>query len=79
MSKYRIVPAARDDLKRISHYIAVDKQSPQGAKRLRERLLADFQRLARNPYIGQACPEFGKEMRIWPIGNYVAFYLPSEN
>jgi plasmid stabilization system protein ParE len=37
MRRYRVTPAARDDLKRISRLIAIDNQSPQGAKRLRER------------------------------------------
>jgi plasmid stabilization system protein ParE len=79
MSRYRITPAARDDLKRISHYIATEKQSPQGDKRLRTRFLESFRRLARNPYLGQACPEFGEHVRIWPVGNYVVLYQPQKD
>jgi toxin ParE1/3/4 len=79
MKRYRLAPAARDDLKRISHYIAVERESPQGAKRLRERFLASFCLLAQNPLIGQTCPEFGENMRIWPVGNYVVLYVPQDN
>jgi toxin ParE1/3/4 len=79
MKRYRLAPAARDDLKRISHYIAVERESPQAAKRLRQLFLDDFRRLARHPLLGQACPEFGENLRIWPVGNYVVFYLPQDN
>lgn len=79
MKRYRVSPAARDDLKQISHYIAVERQSPQGARRLRGYLLESFRLLARHPLIGQACPEFGPGMRIWPVGNYVVLYQPQED
>jgi plasmid stabilization system protein ParE len=79
MKRYRLTPAARDDLKRISHYIAVERESPQGAKRLRELFLDDFRRLAQHPLIGQACPEFGESLRILPIGNFVILYAPRED
>lgn len=76
MKRYRFTPAARNDLKAISRYIAVERQSPQGAKRLREIFLDDFRRLAHNPLIGQACPEFGPSLRIWSIRGYVVLYRP---
>ncbi len=79
MKRYRVTAAAREDLKRISHYIAIERESPQGASRLRERFLDDFRRLAGQPLLGQACPEFGENLRIWPVGNYVILYVPQEN
>jgi toxin ParE1/3/4 len=79
MKRYRVGPSARDDLKRISHYIGVERQSPLGSKRLREQFFDSFRRLAQNPFLGQACPEFGENVRIWPIGNYVVLYIPQEN
>lgn len=78
MKRYRIAPAARDDLKRISRYIAVERQSPHGAKRLRGYFLDSFRQLARHPHLGQACPEFGPNVRIWPVGSYVVLYQPQE-
>jgi plasmid stabilization system protein ParE len=57
----------------------VERQSPQGATQLRELFLAAFQTLADNPYIGQACPEFGDELRIFPVGSYVILYKPRTN
>jgi toxin ParE1/3/4 len=79
MKRYRVASAARDDLKRISHYIAIERESPQSAKRLREQFLEDFRRLAHHPFLGQACPEFGENLRIWPVGNYIVLYVPQEN
>lgn len=79
MNRYRLTLAVRDDLKRISRHIAVEMQSPQGARRLRSHFLEDFQRLAQNPLIGQACAEFGANMRIWPVGNYVVLYRPQKD
>ena len=46
MKRYRISPAARDDLKQISRYIAEERQSPQGANRLRELFLDAFRLLS---------------------------------
>lgn len=77
MKRYRFTPAARDDLKAISSYIAVEKQSPQGARRLRELFFDDFRRVARDPLIGQAWPELGDNVRIWPVRSYLVIYLPT--
>ena len=79
MKRYRVSPEARDDLKRISLYIAAEQESPLGANRLRERFLDCFQRLAESPFTGQACSEFGESVRIWPVENYVALYMPQDN
>jgi plasmid stabilization system protein ParE len=32
--------------------------------------------VARNPYLGQAYPEFGEDIRISPVGKYLTLYLP---
>jgi plasmid stabilization system protein ParE len=29
------------------------------------------------PFIGQACPEFGQDLRIWPVHNFVVLYRPT--
>ncbi|HEX5471485.1 MAG TPA: type II toxin-antitoxin system RelE/ParE family toxin [Lacipirellulaceae bacterium] len=79
MKRYRIAPAARDDLKQISRYIAVDRESPQGAKRLREQFLDAFRLLAKHPFLGHAFPEFGRNVRVWSVGNYLILYVPQEN
>jgi toxin ParE1/3/4 len=79
MKRYRLSPAARDDLKQISHYIRVERQSPQGATRLRGYFLDAFRLLASQPLIGQACPEYGPNLRIWPVGNYVILYQPRKD
>jgi plasmid stabilization system protein ParE len=79
MKRYRISPAARDDLKQISRYIAVERQSPEGAKRLRELFLDAFRLIGQQPFIGQACAEFGPNMRIWPVRSYVVLYQPQED
>ena len=79
MSQYRVAPEAREDLKRISRHITQTMQSPQGAKRLRAKVLQTFRRLARNPHAGQACPEFGENLRLSLAGNYIVFYVPQSD
>src|SRR5438477_7836043 len=79
MKRYRVSPAARDDLKQIARYLSVERQSLEGAKRLRELFLDAFRLLAREPLIGQACPEFGPNMRIWAVRSYVVLYQPQKD
>jgi plasmid stabilization system protein ParE len=67
MKRYRLSPSARDDLKQISRYLAVERQSPQGAERLRGYFLDSFRLLAEQTLLGQACPEYGANKRIWPV------------
>jgi plasmid stabilization system protein ParE len=65
-------------LKQISRFIALERQSPVGANRLRDRFFECFRQIARSPMIGQACPEYGTGLRMSIVGDYVVLYQPHE-
>lgn len=53
--------------------------SPRAADRLLVRFDEVFEMLAHNPEAGRARPELAAELRSFPIGEYVAFYVSREN
>ncbi len=75
MSRYLVSPKAREDLKDIYRYVARDK--PTAAKKLQRAFYESFRMLARQPFIGQACPNLRADLRAFSIGNYVIFYVPA--
>lgn len=76
MSRYRVSPEARKDIKDIYRYIA--KDNPAAAGRLRDALYEKFRMLSRQPLIGEACDELFPGLRNFPVGNYVIFYTPTD-
>jgi len=76
MSRYRIAPQARDDLKDIFRYVAQDR--PSAVARLREAMSKRFRQLASQPLLGQACPELRVGLRAFSVGPYAIFYVPIE-
>ncbi len=79
MNDYVVSPQARQDIIGITDYIAAD--SLGAAFRLRDRLFAAFDRLARRPNMGHVrddlvAREFG--VRFWPVGAYLVIYRSSE-
>ncbi|MCH8224012.1 MAG: type II toxin-antitoxin system RelE/ParE family toxin [Chloroflexi bacterium] len=69
MNRCEFTPDARSDLQQIHDYIA--QGSPANALRF-------IDRLADNPYMGRARPEFGLEHRSFAVPNtrYVIIYRP---
>lgn len=63
--------AAGDDLAAIIDYIAAD--SPDGAERFLEAILARIQSLERFPFSGGICPHYPKARQI-VFGNYIVYY-----
>jgi toxin ParE1/3/4 len=55
-------------------YIAED--SPRQADAFATKVNRDFLALARHPNIGRVRPELLPELRSFPGGRYVIFYLP---
>lgn len=76
MSEYEVTPAARKDLRSIYRHIAVD--NAVAADRQLESLFARFHRLAQHPHIGQLRDDLAETVRIFPAGNYVIVYRPTE-
>jgi toxin ParE1/3/4 len=62
------------DLAEIWAYIAED--SPRQADILAVRIDQEFKVLARNPNIGRARPELLANLRSFPVGLYIIFYIP---
>jgi plasmid stabilization system protein ParE len=76
---YLVSPQARQDLFEITDYIANDNLD--AALRLRDRLFAAFDRLAKRPGLGHVRTdlvpaEFG--VRFWSVGTYLIIYRPAE-
>jgi plasmid stabilization system protein ParE len=72
MNRLSISRQARQDLKDIFVYVARDK--PEAAKRLRLALGRVFRTLARNPLMGEARPDLGRDVRVFSFGSYGVFF-----
>jgi toxin ParE1/3/4 len=66
-------PRALTDLAEIWAYIAED--SPERADAFADLLTTKLQALARRPGIGRLRPELAGDLRSFPVGRYVIFYL----
>jgi toxin ParE1/3/4 len=70
---------ARQDLKDIARYLAQESRSRAVAMRV-VRLIADKCLVyAREPELGESCPDLGANVRRFPVGNYVVFYRTVHN
>jgi len=75
MSSYRYSSAAHSDIEGIVLYIF--DLNPVAASRFLDSLDATCELLAEHPRIGRARPELSEELRSFPIGNYLIFYIPA--
>ena len=71
------LPKAYEDLFEIWDFIAADNIAAADA--WIDKLNAQFLLLASHPLIGRVREELAKEIRSFPIGRYVIFYLPVAN
>lgn len=62
------------DLEVIWDYIAAD--NPEAAERCLRQIDAQFQKLARSPFLGRDRKDLAARLRSFPVGNYVIFYQP---
>jgi toxin ParE1/3/4 len=76
MSRYRLTPRARRDLREIALHIAED--DPAAALRLAEKMLEHFRTLAKMPGMGRARAELGSGLRSFPVSPYLIFYREIE-
>lgn len=79
--KYRIsmTQQARDDLRSIYDYVAVDLLSPQNAAGLLARLEKSIASLCQMPEryrVYDKEPWNHRNLRMMPVGNYLVFYIP---
>lgn len=83
MSKYRIVytEKAESDLHNIFEYVAYKLVEPQIAKKLIKSIIEKIAKLDDLPMrhaMYEKEPWKSKGLRVLPIDNYLAFYLPVE-
>ncbi|MGH6739904.1 MAG: type II toxin-antitoxin system RelE/ParE family toxin [Bradyrhizobium sp.] len=67
-------PQAEVDLFAIWDFIAAD--SARAADALINRIEAAFDMLAETPFAGRARGDLVRDLRSFPVGNYIIFYLP---
>jgi toxin ParE1/3/4 len=70
-------PQAGRDLIEIGTYIS--RFSPRAADKVLDLLDLKSAALADNPYLGMARDELGKDVRHFPVGNFVIFYRIIDN
>lgn len=68
-------PQAREDALEIWQYIAADNEA--AATALLHRSDRAIRTLAANPLAGRGRPEIGLDIRSFPVGNYILFYIPT--
>lgn len=79
MSRYVVSPEAREDLKKISRFIAKERHAPQGARRLCSIFLEQFRLLALQPLLGELREDLGEDVRQWTVRDYAVFYESADN
>jgi len=77
MSRYRISPKAREDLKSIYRYVAED--NPPAAGRLKKMFLDRFLLLAAQPLMGEAREDLAENLRMFSLGSYVIRCRPTSD
>lgn len=75
MRRFRLTPAAREDLYEIHDFIAQD--SPTAAARVRDKLREAMARLAELPQLGHLRQDLADEpLRFWQVYSYLIIYRP---
>lgn len=75
MSSYRYSSDANTDIEEIALYIY--DLNPVAANHFLDALEQTCELLADHPGIGRLRPELGDNLRSFPVGNYLIFYVPS--
>ena len=76
MSRTEYLPEALEDLYSIWQHVAEQSRSEEIADRLIDAIDDTCQSYATQPLMGQARSELADEVRCFPVGKYVVFYLP---
>lgn len=70
-------PQAESDLIEIAVYIAQD--NPKAASRWLDTIDEKLDMLSRQPLIGEIREEIARNLRSFPVGNYIIFYQPFDD
>ena len=80
MSQLRYLAQARDDLIHIKRYIARESGSQSTAVQFTEKIREQCRKLADLPgKMGRLRPELGENLRSYPYGNYVIFFMYNDD
>lgn len=79
MPRVRYLPEAESDLHGIWQYVHHESQSLQIADRLIARIDTAAATYATHPHLGELRPDLADRVRSFGVGNYVVFYVPSED
>jgi toxin ParE1/3/4 len=74
-NRFRKAPQADDDLDAIWDFIAAD--SARAADKQIARIGEVFEMLLENPLAGRERRELRTDLRSFPVGSYVIFYIPA--
>ena len=74
MSLLRLTERAREDLREIWDYVS--ERNLSAADALLERLFEVAGTLSEQPRSGRARPELRPELRSFPVGEYLLFFVP---
>jgi toxin ParE1/3/4 len=72
MSQYIFTASAKKDLKEITDYLV--RYSPSAARKIKDKLQKQCERLAVFPQMGQSCEYLMPGLRSFPVENYLIFY-----
>jgi toxin ParE1/3/4 len=67
---------AKQDLKGISYYLEQESQNRDIALQFLDLVLEKCAIYAAEPGMGEACPEYGRDLRRFIVGRYVVYYRP---
>ena len=75
MKSFHLSTEANLDIEEIANYIF--DLNPVAAYRFLDDLDDTFDLLADFPFIGRLRPDLGADVRSYPVGNYLVFYVPT--
>ena len=77
MPRIRRTRISLTDYDEIWDYIAA--HDPAAADRVVDRLDAALHELAKTPFMGRSVEELARNLRSFPVGNYLLFYRTAED
>jgi toxin ParE1/3/4 len=77
LASVRRTATSRRDLIEIWKYVAADNE--HAADGLLDHIEAVLGLLAKSPLLGRSREELAPDMRSFPVGNYVIFYIPRKD
>lgn len=74
----KLVRTSRAELDLVDIGLALTRYGMDVAERALDLIERRCEVLRQFPYGGEACPQFGEQMRWYPAGNYIIFYRPDD-